>query len=1516
MLNLSEHPDGQGETADRVFQDKLLAERLPGWLRGATLQQLRWLGDAMSLSLYFTEQARAVLGTVSSLEAFALPRLQLAMDQAFGIGLDAARLQLRWGHREPVLTSQPIGYPVTEPVYRQIPLLEAALGNFTQEQASSDGQLSGNRLVDPDDPARTLPSATRFAAICRKLDLGGQYQRHLDACLQPSGSTDTEGAAAEQRQRVLSLFARAHRYGMLADAHVGLIKGALSETEHQLLVRLCGLHQPLTLDGRPVQAKRLDLLGCQMQQILVLDVRDERYSPLYTSSNRILVHIPGDPHAPWQVFADLRHFANALGKRLRTPSYQRFFARFVRRRDSQAFFSAVAACYDGLSDLANADLEERLHEYPAPLFDTWAQARIRQIKDDAGVIAMATAAVDLEVRRAHEQRLAAEGWTLLTLAGLFVPALGLAMLALAAWEVLDEAFHGIEAWHEGNSAEALEHLVNVATDVALVAATAAGVQGVRRLWARSAWVDGLVPARLDDGSQRLWHDDAAPYRGTAPALQAVRDEAGVYRHGNDAWVEMEGHHYPVEQRPDTGRWYLRSRSGYGPELCHNGAGAWRLWSEQPAQWADAPRMFRRLGGAFGQLDDRQIDLVMFTHDLDADHLRYLYVHGQAPDAELLDSVMRFALDSRLRRLIEALDAGHMTDDREALQQLLYMADGAVPDDAGLAELATHQRQSLFQALYQAAQPVPTPAEELLRRQFPSLHRLAARALLRDTTPAERMAMDEQRRVPLRLATAARTRVNHIRLVRALEGLYLDAPQTADLARVALGLSEALPDAPSGIYWRLFDSSVQGPLLAVAGPQGAGKAVDLVYAEGQFRLFDAAGHRLAGPGELFEVMAAAFDPAQRRIMGLGQPFAANLRAQFGALAGARRQQLGRLLGQAPARGWFRPPQRLAYGRIGYPLSGRGRGSSRALHAMVRTVYPSFDDAQIEAWLAQVRQAGLQVEAHLERLQAELAALDSCMNRWCATARSRVERADRRSFADGLRNCWQRTASRAGGELPLYYRLTIRNVTLSSLPELPELVSFAHVRELSLTALGISDVPDGFLRAFPTVRILELSSNRLTRLPSGLGRLSILREMDLFGNQIVLDAAQSRQLARCTHLEYLNLSYNPLSRAFPVQSMPRLRRLHMRATGLTELPRGLLASLELVMADLRDNRITSIPGGFYRAPAWVSSCIRLEGNPLGRVDAQRLQAFMRDHGWAADVEEAIGVSTARQRWLDAADSLERIDQAAMWDELEVYDGCDDFFSLLIRLLQTADYQQHREALATRVFTMLRAMCEHETLRQELFAQASLPVTCQDSASLSFSGLELRMLVWRARVDAAAGGEQAAFLRLGRQLWRLDEVDRIAQRDYESRRAAGADPDQIEVVLAYRVGLRATLDLPAQPSDMLFAEVAGLDQARLDQARNDVLANETTERLSQALVERDFWREHLLQANGARFESLDVTFHARVEALMNASDSLPEGRYLEEMNQVQAEREVARRALMLRLSRQAIGDHLEPLPEVPEP
>ncbi|MCP6135012.1 hypothetical protein NL393_38130, partial [Klebsiella pneumoniae] len=80
------------------------------------------------------------------------------------------------------------------------------------------------------------------------------------------------------------------------------------------------------------------------------------------------------------------------------------------------------------------------------------------------------------------------------------------------------------------------------------------------------------------------------------------------------------------------------------------------------------------------------------------------------------------------------------------------------------------------------------------------------------------------------------------------------------------------------------------------------------------------------------------------------------------------------------------------------------------------------------------------------------------------------------------------------------------------------------------------------------------------------------LDLYGNQIVLTPAQAAVLACCESVQYINLSSNPLGRPFSVRGLTRLRRLHLRNTGITEFPDGITDRPNLTLADLRDNQIT--------------------------------------------------------------------------------------------------------------------------------------------------------------------------------------------------------------------------------------------------------------------------------------------------------------------------------------------------------
>ncbi|NXX04655.1 MFHA1 protein, partial [Larus smithsonianus] len=108
-------------------------------------------------------------------------------------------------------------------------------------------------------------------------------------------------------------------------------------------------------------------------------------------------------------------------------------------------------------------------------------------------------------------------------------------------------------------------------------------------------------------------------------------------------------------------------------------------------------------------------------------------------------------------------------------------------------------------------------------------------------------------------------------------------------------------------------------------------------------------------------------------------------------------------------------------------------------------------------------------------------------------------------------------------------------------------------------------------------LDLSFNRLRRLPEGLGHLRHLRALDVDHNLLPSFPAPLLELAA---LEELDCSGNRHLGALPegIAALHRLKILWLSGTGLAALPEGLcqLSALESLMLD--GNRLRALPAGF--------------------------------------------------------------------------------------------------------------------------------------------------------------------------------------------------------------------------------------------------------------------------------------------------------------------------------------------------
>lgn len=1457
---------------EQGFQDGAIARSLPAWvarLRLAsasgspgpvlTAGQMAALQQALKASLLCRQRLSLDLARLQGIEHYCKPLLQQALRKSLYASVDCDSLYYRHFHFS--ITGKPVfatGHvPQQEKISHDSPLLDAALANFTEAQASGHALPRSDRIVERDGSTLRLMSAQAFAAGARKLDLGQRYQDHLAAILDAPAAQTASGYAVNASLKTQQSAT------WLIDACRAHAEGVLTLAELEWVFSVCRGDWPGSVGGHPVRARQLTVYACTLEQIVVVESGP---------GGRVLVHVPADPVSPWSAATDLDTFIRrALGKRLADEAYQRFFSRFVRRRDQASFFARVGRELTDVVEAASRDMDQYLVDYPLPLFDHLAQARIEQIKADAAFIAVPVQVLDRQVQQARQARFISALWTAAGLAGLFVPAVNAVVLASVAWDMLKHVFHAIEAWHEGDVRAAQDHLLSILGTLITGGVTAVAVRAVSREW---SLVDNLVTARLEDGRELLWQFDMAPLRSVAPPVQALPDEQGIYRLGDQCWVRMQGHFYSVRQRED-GQWQVLPRDGHGPVLHHNGAGAWRVWCESPLEWDDPHALFRRLGNDFSQLSDEQIDKVMVIQGVDADQLRALHVCGRAPHACLVDTVSRVLLAKRIEALASQLRSGTVLD-LELLErvQRWEAAEGLTPH--ALATLVWSRRRSLLQQLYYESYPVTADTHEL-QRSFPSLHRLGAEALLNGARQAH-----------LELSAAALAR--RIRCLRVHEALLFDTPQGLDLARVVLRLAEQLPGADKGPAWQLFDGDALEPLSQSTSGQPVWR---LHHRAGTFQLNDESGADVGLAGELFEVMAHAYPPELRAMMAPGQPFASQLRAALASRLAGQEEKLADWLGIQREPGFFRMPQRLGDGRVGYPLSqwhrrfGLARRRPASLVAELRDLYPGLDDEAVARWLDDMRASQRNPAAELQVLRQQLTALRQCLKTWqYSTVRTWRWKA-RREFAQGLLECWRYQVPRQLGAAAddHAYMFSTYGSDLDALPALPPDVSFAHVSEIGLRTLQLRAVPESFLRAFPSLNSLSVTNCRLRNLSLPDGMAARLKVLDLSGNQLRMDESLLGVLAHANSLVYLNLSHNPLARTFALQGMPDLGTLLLSNTQLVDMPTGVMQAVRLTTLDLGENRIAALPFAFYRSRLWLSGRVRLVGNPLAL---------------AADAWHEVGDDQVplKLRWLDLAAHGQRDQMADIWGKLDGNPASRDFFHLLERLTTSADFHNRFLAryLAMRVFRMLAYMYERPDLQAQLYEHA-LTEHCQDNATLRFSDLEVRVRVWKALRGELSGERERALLHLGAQCWRLETLDTVAGMHAI---AAGRPDESLEFALAYRLALADALDLPIEHDEMLNPGVANLATADLVNAQRLVRSAQSSDALVDYLLGQHFWREHLVQRYPARLR-VPQALHDELEMLLESAAGQAQ------IDRLQTRIQQRERNLLEQLSREAIVRNL---------
>jgi hypothetical protein len=1429
--------------------DALIASRLPGWLSQAPVARLHELNHCLQLQQDIQHQLQALFRGVTPLDSFAEALLAPALAERLkrSVNVRQAQFDLRWLQRYPVARPE---IPITVQIHHfRNSVLAAALHNFSHAETLPLGLAEGTRLLD--EQGQPLPlSAQAFAELCRTLDVGGQYQAYLKRQLM------LPGAAGEA---IAELLERGQRYALEAAVRLAAMRGEIDE---QVFLRCLAAVTADKGAAVGVQPMGLRLLGKLVNGVVAFEVSGNGQMPAAPSG--VLCWIPDDLqgavswHTSWTALFD------RLGKRMRLPGYPAFFQRFISERDRAAFSRALASAMSASG--TQVELDGRRQAIGGSLYLHLRKRLLEVLLDDAEVLGMPTEALDEAERTRRLQFYLGAGLDLLGLASFYVPGLGVAILGIAALQVVDDLYEGYSDWTLGDRQGALEHLLSVAVNVTQTLLTAgAGALGTRLLQ-RSAFVDGLAPVVTAEGQHRLLDPKLGAY-----AL--AENETAVGQHALvDGQARLGTHQavYQVEGDPDEQSLQIRHPhrdDAYSPTLRRLDAGRWRHEFELPQTWQGG-ELVRRVSSTLADVDEQTAHEVMLATDFSAEQLRLLHLNEESAPARLLDAVQRHRLHERYPRL----------------------------------------RDDAFEQHFTERQIHPGPAPQLLRRDFPGLTVRSAQQIVdqADERVVERM-LGEQR-VPLQLAEQAWWSVRDSRLDRACAGLGQAEAINTDTERLAFGLLGQWLPWPESVRVELREGN-SVTALAQMGGQEASEVRVVAKGSSGYEARDSSGTPLAKAGpndELMQALWLQLDATQRQALGEAGSSAEALAQGLAQRACDQRQTLAGLLGMAPPGGRVRLPRRLADGRLGYPLNGRGESSAASLRYALLRLFPSFSDAQIEEFLASSSRHGMTPWNRFFLLQNEFRQLENALDTWRRESASRIQALRRSWVARRIRQAWQRRSR----DEHVGNQLRIHGWRVGALPRLPDRIDFSHVTHLSLNRMSLLRIEDSFLQRFTGLLHLDLQDNVLTTLPNGLEQLSELRELHLAHNHILLTASDARRVNTLQRLHTLGLNGNLLGRAPEVSALWRLRSVHLRATGLRELPEGLLASPSLTFIDLRENQISEVSDAALELLRHDPRRVYLHDNPLSGQAVRRIRTLLEDV--ASDLlplrEHTHGLEDERLRWLVGIDPAEQPRHLAQWDRLAAEEGAQDLFRFFADFSRSRDFTRQPLEMCRRAWAVIEACELNSEVREAVFLQAAGPRSCADQMLLIFSALEVRTLAAQRTAGLDGAYAMRPLLRLGRELFRLDQVDLIASRHIQQMREG--DPylpvDDVEVHLAYRVGLANSLGLPGQPSRMNYATISGVHTSDLEVAERAVWLAETRDALSRSLAERDFWQSYLRALHADWFENMDEPFHERLDALYEQRQRMSDQEYRAAVELVQDERTLAERALVLQLTRQAYDRH----------
>lgn len=658
VISPAQRLDALLEHTGELDKAQVLLANIPRWLATPDLKVVQDLKAAFEQSFVAQGRVASALEQLNPLGEFCKQQMTAFLKGKWAMNFDVERDTLDITQKFYSSTGvSPFG-TLTKVTTTSRSLLHAAMENFTLERAQGRG-LAVESTIRIDAKIHTGANLTleKFASLCRELDLGARYQRHIAEALAlpakplPGQPVDQRASMADVRHLKL--------LDMQVAAHVAYLKQDISQAAYTMVLGALKQDVPAAqnkntqFDGAQVFWQGLTIHDACICGVLVFSKVSIDAQP----NARCVVYMPNEPRRPLFEYASLEDFKVYLTLHLNSARYKKFFAEhYLHGHDKADFFTG----FDQQKSLGT------LTASPADtcLGDFFFSAFVSKTQEDARILAVPSSDVDEQQREKTVQLLVAGGLLLLNAAAFFVPVIGQLMLVAAVADIVSEVYEGVVDWTHGERTEALVHLLNIVESVAQMAAFAAGGKIVsalgKSLKEQVAFYDGYEAVTRADGQTRLWKPDLEPYKQTSnlPA-GAQPDSHGLYQHAGLHSIAMDGAAYRVARNTDTTAWRINHplrANAFQPLVERNVEGGWRHVHEHAEEWRDAGYA---LGRNHPRLNDLGVDLEPFADisELSTDTLHHLHQSQRPLPQRLSDCVERYKIDQSITRMVAAMERG-------------------------------------------------------------------------------------------------------------------------------------------------------------------------------------------------------------------------------------------------------------------------------------------------------------------------------------------------------------------------------------------------------------------------------------------------------------------------------------------------------------------------------------------------------------------------------------------------------------------------------------------------------------------------------------------------------------------------------------------------------------------------------------------------------------------------------------------------------------------------------------------